>query len=146
LRWRELTRLYDDHHLVVPAGGAADAMWVVDPRTGVAKAVLLDSTGGGALREECNPSPEDDMALLLATLSILCSTPMAAGLSYYCVGINVSAAGMCVVQIFDKSADIGTPFGFIATVAGLRGAIPSFAGFYVGVVLLLITVGSMDCF
>lgn len=146
LQWKELIRVYDGYHLVVPAGGAADAMWVVDRNTGVAKAVLLDSTGGGILRAECNPSPEDDMALLLADLSIMCSTPMAAGLAYYCVGINTAAAAMCVVQIFDKSADIGTPFGFIAGVAGLRGAIPPVAGFYIGVVLLLITVGSMGCF
>ena len=144
--WRAVTTLYADYNLVVPAGGAADALWVVDPNTAVAKAVLLDGTGGGiaTLPAHCNPSGEDALALLIAVLSLICiyaPEPY----SYYCVGINAVASLMCVIQIFDGSSDPGTP---ISLWMGLADPMKNFskgAKASVAIMLILLTLANSNC-
>ncbi len=137
--WKAMTRIYGDHHMLVSAAGAVDAFWVVDPTTGAAKAVMLDGTGGGFIRTACKFDGEFAMSITLAYLSIMCA---GAGVpySYYCVGINVSATGMCVVQIFEGKATLpATPLGlWIGFFNPYPNSIPFNAA--VGVVLLLLTL------
>lgn len=144
--WRAVTTLYADYNLVVPAGGSADALWVVDPNTAVAKAVLLDGTGGGiaTLPAHCNPSGEDALALLLAVLSLMCIY-VPQPYSYYCVGINAVASVMCVIQLFDGSADPGTP---ISLWMGLADPMKNFspgARASVAIMLILLTLANSNC-
>ncbi len=144
--WRAVTTVYGDYNLAVPAGGSADALWVVDPNTAVAKAVLLDGTGGGiaALPAHCNPTGEDALALLIATLSLICLyAPQ--GLSYYCVGVNAVASLMCVIQLFDGSSDPGTP---ISLWMGLADPMKNFskgAKASVAIMLILLTLANSNC-
>jgi hypothetical protein len=92
--WQTVGRVYDAYHLVLPSAADADALWVVDPATGVAKAVLLDSTGGAITA--CILSNEDFLAIALGMLSIFCMAVP----NFFCLGINVAATGMTVVALF----------------------------------------------
>jgi hypothetical protein len=145
LRWTELTRLYADYHMVLPKGGAVDAMWVVNRQSGAAKAVLLDSAGGGTFRMDCkNPTDEEAFAFALATAALVCA--FIKNLSFWCVGINTAAAVMCVVEIFDGSADIGTPIGVLFGIPSVAKTVSLDVQFQVGIVLILLTMGAMGCF
>ena len=145
--WNAAFKLYADFAVAVPHAGEVDALWVVEPATGAVKAVLLDGTGGATIRGDgCHLSAEDGLALAIAVLAMICSV-MPAGLSYYCAGVNVAATGMCVVQLFDGSYDMGTPFSLYIGLANPFGTTPlgkaSAAGF--SLALILLTLASAGC-
>jgi hypothetical protein len=142
--WTEILRVYDAYHLVLPAAGAADAMWVVDPNTGVAKAVMLDSTGGGLLTA-CKMDGFDQEALTIAFLAVFCSSGGEFFFPFFCVGINVAASAYCVIALFNHHADKGTPFGAIQPWLGLGKAGLEAVDISVGVMLILITLSSAGC-
>ncbi len=143
--WTEIARLYDGYHLLVPTGGAIDALWVVDPNTGVAKAVMPDSTGGGFLTARCKLEGFDQEALVIAFLALFCSAGGEFFFPFWCVGINVTASAYCVIALFNHHADKGTPFGAIQPWLGLGRA--GFGGLdiSVGVMLILLTLSAADC-
>ena len=142
--WRPVLVAYDDFHRLVPADGKAGAMWVVGPDTGVAKAVLLDGTGGAMIRTACKYDAFDSFALTIAMLSVMCSFGGAALFPFWCIGINVVAVGLTVLAYYDinghKHADPGTAFGGALSLAGLLGQ--SFLGLEgpIGIILMLITI------
>jgi hypothetical protein len=149
--WSAVAHVYDDHHLVVPVAGAADALWVVDGTTGVATAVLLDATGGGIGREgggegggKCHISGEDGEALALAAMSLECS---AAGEEWplFCTSVNTMASGMCVIQLFEGKGDIGTPVGAIQPWLGLGEAGLGWLDAAIGMCLIAITLSASNC-
>ena len=141
--WTAITRVYSDYHLVVPAGGAADALWVVNRQTGAAKAVLLDSTGGGILAS-CQLSGFDSFALQIAMVAVMCSFAGAL-FPFFCLGINVVASLCCVIAITEGNADAGTPFSAVQPWLGLAEA--GFAGLdaALGVGFILITLIDHKC-
>lgn len=139
--WSAIVHVYDSYHLLVPGAGAVDALWVVDPNTGVAKAVLLDSTGGGVITMACKYDAFDQLAIAIALLSIMCAYG-AAAFPFFCVGINAAAGAMAAAAMFvsPSHADAGTPYSL-----GLFAISPyleEFPGFNagVGIILLLITL------
>ena len=143
--WTEIARVYDGYNLLVPTGGAVDALWVIAPNTGVAKAVMLDSTGGGFLTEGCKLDGFDQEALVIAFLALFCSSGGEFFFPFFCVGINVAASAYCVIALFNHHADKGTPFGAIQPWLGLGRA--GFGGLdiSIGVMLILITLSSAGC-
>ncbi|HKV87340.1 MAG TPA: hypothetical protein VJT78_05025 [Candidatus Dormibacteraeota bacterium] len=142
--WKEVTGAYGDYHLVLPAAGAADAFWAVHREMGVAKAVLLDSTGGGFVRAACHMSNSDSFALQVAIIAIMCSFA-AAVFPFFCLGINTLASVLCVAAIFNHEADPGTPFSAAQPWLGLAEA--GFAGLdaAMGVGFVLITLIDKGC-
>jgi hypothetical protein len=114
--WQTVARVYDSYHLVLPSAGDADAMWVVDPATGLAKAVLLDSSGG-AIRTACILSNEDLLAIALGMLSIFCMAVP----NFACLGINVAAAGMTAAAMFSHPFTIADPLAIILAFRPLAG-------------------------
>ncbi|HEV2218095.1 MAG TPA: hypothetical protein VGV88_11040 [Candidatus Dormibacteraeota bacterium] len=143
--WNAIARVYiGDQHLVVPANGAADALWVVDPHTGVAKAVLLDSTGGGFLALGCKLSGFDSFALQVAMVAVMCSFA-AAVFPFFCVGVNVLATECCVITIFEGGADPGTPFSAVQPWLGLGEAGLAGLDAALGVGFILITLIDHKC-
>ena len=149
--WTAIQRVYDGAHLVLPVAGAADALWVVDRRSGVAKAVLLDSTGGAIGREggegsggKCHISGEDGEALALAAMSLECA---AAGEEYpiFCTSVNTMASGMCVIQLFEGKGDFGTPIGAIQPWLGLSEAGLGWLDAAIGMCLIMITLSAANC-
>ena len=139
--WDAILRLYGDYHVIVPAAGSAEALWVVDPASGVTKAVLLDSTGGAILRCE-GDTGELTMATTLALLAIACSL-VDKIYPFWCIGINVSASGMCVVQLFDGSADFTTLPSLWLTWKPLTDYAPGNAS--VGLLLLVLSLAVANC-
>jgi len=139
--WHAVLNVYEDYHLFAPDAGSVDALWVVDPITGVAKAVLLDGTGGGLIRSSCHYDPIDQLAITLAIASICCSW-LAVAFPFFCIGVNVAASGMAAAALFTGShADKGTPWTLglgiynpFEAMAGLNAA--------VGVYLLMITLAN----
>src|SRR5258708_10664382 len=108
--WNSIYGVYENYHLLVPAAGAVEALWVVDPTTGVAKAVLLDSTGGGVLAKSCHLSGFAALALYIAELCLICSA--VAKLSPFCgIEINTLVSLICLIALFTGEAAIWTPLG-----------------------------------
>ena len=142
--WTAVTRVYQDYHLVMPANGAADALWVVHPQTGVAKAVLLDSTGGAVLALGCHLTSFDTFALEVAMVSVMCSFA-AEFFPFFCIGINTEASVCCVVTIFEGAADIGTPLGAVQPWLGLGEAGLAGLDAALGVGTILITLIDHKC-
>ena len=142
--WTAIVRVYDAYHLLVPAAADVDALWVVDPNTGVAKAVLLDSTGGGFLAPECHIDAFDAEALVIAQLCIFCSAE-AEGFPIFCAGISTAGSGMCVIALFNGHADLGTPLGAIQPWLGLGEAGLGGLDAALGMVLLALTLASAGC-
>lgn len=144
--WTAIERVYDDYHLALPAGGAVDALWVIDPSTGAAKAVLLDATGGGIGTEggHCHIDAFDGEALELAFLALACSA-VGAEFPIFCSGVNTAASGMCVVALFNGHADIGTPMGAIQPWLGLGEAGLGWLDVSIGMMLIVITLSSAGC-
>ncbi|HVC77489.1 MAG TPA: hypothetical protein VND96_13335 [Candidatus Micrarchaeaceae archaeon] len=142
--WTAITHVYTDYHLVVPVAGGADALWVVDPATGVSKAVMLDSTGGGILAGNCHLDGFDYEALAIAELAMACSI-VSSDFPIFCAGINTAASGMCVIAIFNGHADLGTPFGAIQPWLGLGEAGMQGLDFSIGFALILLTLSSAGC-
>ena len=147
--WSPIARVYDGVHLALPVAGGADALWVVDPHTGVGKAVLLDSTGGGIGREgegggKCHIGGEDGEALALGAMSIECA---AAGGEWpiFCNSVNTMASGMCVIQLFEGKGDLGTPVGAIQPWLGLGEAGFGWLDAAIGMCLIMITLSSANC-
>jgi len=145
--WSPIARVYDGVHLALPVAGGADALWVVDPHTGVGKAVLLDSTGGGIGTEgggKCHISGEDGEALALAAMSLECA---AAGEEWplFCTSVNTMASGMCVIQLFEGKGDLGTPIGAIQPWLGLGEAGLGWLDAAIGMCLIMITLSSANC-
>jgi hypothetical protein len=142
--WNAIYRVYENYHLLAPDAGAVDALWVVDPITGVAKAVLLDSTGGGFVTKNCHPSDFAKLALIVAELCLICAA-VAEVYPIWCAGINTAGSGMCVVALFNNEADIGTPLGAILPWLNLGEA--GFAGFEaaLGVMLMALTLAAEGC-
>jgi len=116
--WQAVTRVYDSYHLVVPSAADADALWVVDPATGVAKAVLLDSTGGAAIRTACILSDADFLAIGLGMLSLFCMAVP----NFSCVGVNVAAAGMTAVAMFSHPFNPLDPLAILLAFRPLQSA------------------------
>jgi len=143
--WNAIYHVYGNYHLVAPGAGAVDALWVVDPITGAAKAVLLDSTGGGLLTKNCHPSDFTTAALIIAELCLICAA-VAQFYPIWCAGINTIGSGMCVVALFNGESDIGTPLGAILPWLNLSEA--GFAGFEaaLGVMLIALTIAAEGCF
>jgi hypothetical protein len=148
--WSPIARVYDGEHLALPVAGGADALWVLDPHTGVGKAVLLDSTGGGIGREggegggKCHISGEDGEALALGAMSLECA---AAGEEWplFCTSVNTMASGMCVIQLFEGKGDLGTPVGAIQPWLGLGEAGFGWLDAAIGMCLIMITLSSANC-
>ena len=140
--WTAIVRVYDGYHLLVPAAGAVDALWVVDPITGVAKAVLLDSTGGLVIKMACQYDSFDQLAIAIALLSIMCGFGGSVVFPFFCVGINAAAGAMAAAALFvsPKHADAGTPYSLgLFAISPYLDPFPMFnAG--VGIILLLITL------
>jgi len=135
--WQAVTRVYEGYHFVLPRAADAAALWVVDPETGVAKAVLLDSTGG-AIRTACLLSAEDYLAIALGMLSIFCMAVP----NFACLGINVAAVGMTVAAMFSHPFTVLDPLAIILAFRPLQ----SFgfnAGF--GMLLIMITFENAGC-
>jgi hypothetical protein len=138
--WKAMLTVYQDYHLLLPQAGAADAFWIVEPNTGVAKAMLLDGTGGGLIRSKCSYDNFDQAGIALAMLSIMCSGPISS-YSLYCVGINTAATGMAVASLFNSHWDPGTP---VSIALGVYNPWESMAGTSagIGIMLLMITLQS----
>ena len=141
--WRPTILAYDDYHRLVPKDGKVQALWVVDPDSGVSKAVLLDGTGGAMLRQACHFDATDQLALSIAFIAVLCSFGLP--FPFFCLGINALAVALAVASYFKgeggkRHNDIGTPFGIGLPFAGLGGA--GFGGLEggIGIVLILVTI------
>ncbi|MFI5283568.1 MAG: hypothetical protein ACHQ0J_10650 [Candidatus Dormibacterales bacterium] len=137
--WTEMTRIYNDHHLIVPAAGAGDAFWIVDPDSGAAKAVLLDGTGGAVIHQTCHFDPFDELALEIALLSVACGFTGQI-FPFACLGINSAATAMTVTALFTDHADPGSPFGAAYGLAfpfgsGVPGLDPA-----IGIMLIMVTL------
>ena len=142
--WNSIYGVYENYHLLVPAAGAVEALWVVDPTTGVAKAVLLDSTGGGVLAKSCHLSGFAALALYIAELCLICSA-VAELYPFWCIEINTLGSLMCVVALFNGEADIGTPLGAILPWLQLGEAGLAGAEAYLGMLLIALTLASEGC-
>ena len=141
--WNAMSRVYADYHVIAAAAGAGDALWVIDPASGVAKAVLLDGTGGGLAHSACTFNGFDYLAITLATLSIICGAGGAEVFPLYCVGINAAAAVMAAASLFNHHSDTGTLFGLGMSIFNPLGAGGSTA---VGIMLLMITYQQAGCY
>jgi hypothetical protein len=141
LTWQTVLATYGDVHFVAPVGGVGDAFWVIDPPTGITKAVLLDGTGGGLIRAGCHFSATDELAMTLSMLSILCGASPDV-FPVVCLGITTASVAMTVAGLFDPNSDPGTPFGAAAGVFNPLGK--QFAGLNaaIGVALILVTIQS----
>ena len=138
--WIAMSAIYWDRHLVVPQAGAGEAFWVVDPDSGVSKAVLLDGTGGARIATKCHFSPYAEVAITLSMLSIMCGYAPEV-FPFVCLGITTAATAMTVASLFvPGEADAGTPFGAGAGVFNPLGG--GFAGLNaaIGVALLIVTI------
>ena len=139
-QWTAMSAIYWNYHIVVPAGGEGDAFWLVDPDTGMSKAVLLDGTGGARIITGCNFSPFANMAITLSMLSIMCSLNPEF-LPFACLGVTVAATGMTVASLFvPGEADAGTPFGAALGVINPLGAGFGALNAAIGVALILVTI------
>jgi hypothetical protein len=137
--WTVMTRIYNDHHLIVPAAGGGDAFWIVDPDSGAAKAVLLDGTGGAMIHQTCHFDSFDELALEIAMLSVMCGYAGAA-FPFACLGINSAATAMTVTALFTDHADPGSPFGAAYGFAfPLGSGVPGLDA-TVGIMLILVTL------
>jgi hypothetical protein len=134
--WQTVGRVYDAYHLVLPSAGDADALWVVDPATGVAKAVLLDSTGGAITA--CILSNEDLLAIALGMLSIFCMMVP----NFACLGINAGAVGMTVAAMFSHPFNLLDPLAIILAFRPLQ-TLEFNVGF--GMLLIMITFENAGC-
>ncbi len=116
--WRTVLAIYDGSHFVVPAAGAADALWVVDPASGAASAVMLDGSGGAIATAECEgPSTIDFINAILALLGLLCTFAIVTAV-WFCVGLTVASVGLMVIALFADDFTPGTPFGVMSTIWG----------------------------
>ena len=139
--WTQMADVYSDAHLLAPRAGEVDAFWVVDPDSGAAKAVFLDSTGGAITRLKCKFSPYAEMAITLSILAIICSAAESTGAG--CLGINSAATAMTVAALFiPGEADAGTPFGAALGLINPFGGVKGFGGFGagIGIALLIVTI------
>jgi hypothetical protein len=138
--WTAMSAIYWNYHMVVPAGGDGDAFWLVDPDTGMSKAVLLDGTGGGRMSTGCHFSPFAEMAITLSMLSIMCSLNPEF-LPFACLGVTTAATAMTVASLFvPGEADAGTPFGAALGVINPLGAGFGALNAAIGVALILVTI------
>jgi hypothetical protein len=143
--WQAILRIYDGYHIFAPDAGGAEACWVVDPATGVAKSVLLDSTGGGLIHTACNLEGIDQLAIALATLAVICGAGGEEIYPFFCVGVNTAATGMAAALSFSaKHRDVGTPFSLLI---GIFNPMGGMAGLNtaVGVMLIIITYQAAGC-
>ncbi len=142
--WNSIYRVYENYHLLVPAAGAVEALWVVDPTTGMAKAVLLDSTGGGFLAKNCHLSGFSAFALIIAEFCLICSA-VAELYPFWCIEINSLGSLLCVIALFNGEADIGTPLGAILPWLNLGQAGLAGAEAALGMLLIALTLASEGC-
>lgn len=135
--WARMSTVYSEKHLLVPAGGAVDALWVVDPDTGASKPVLLDGTGGAVVRSGCHFSPFAEMAITLSMLAAACDLSGESG----CLGIDTAATAMTVAALFiPGEADAGTPFGaMLGTFSFFGGGFGALGG-AIGIALIIVTI------
>jgi hypothetical protein len=146
--WSTMASLYEDLHKLVPASGAGDAFWVVDPDTGAAKAMLLDSTGGAIIHDGCNFSATDQMAMTLSMLAVMCSYSPEV-FPVVCLGINTAATAMTVAGLFDPASDanLGSPFSALLGAfnpLGVGNFTPQYGTLNaaIGLALILVTIQS----
>ena len=140
--WNTMFAIYWDQHVLAATGGGGDACWVVDPDTGAAKAVLLDTTGGARMIAGCHFSPFAQMAITLSMLSIMCGAAPDV-FPVVCLGINSAAVAMTVASLFvPGEADAGTPFGAALGVINPLGGGAQFMGLSaaIGVALIIVTI------
>jgi hypothetical protein len=115
-RWTAVLRRYELFYRLVPAGGAGEALWIVAPDTGVAKAILLDGTGGAI--QQCELSGLDIFGLILSALGLICTIGGGAVNPWFCLGVTVASVILTVVVIFQSAGSPGTPYGTFATAFG----------------------------
>jgi hypothetical protein len=147
VRWKTALRMYGDQHVVAPAGAAVDAFWVVEPDTGVGKAVLLDGTGGAYTILECDLSGPDIFSLVLSVLGLICTVGGAAINPWFCLGVTVASVIVTVVIIYQEAGASGTPYGTFAGAFGAVGTKTARLGGRLGVagVVLVLTAISLEC-
>jgi len=137
--WRPALIAYEDFHRLVPSDPKGAAMWVIDPLSGVAKAVLLDGTGGATIRTSCLLSNADFLAIALGMLSLLCMAVP----NFSCVGVNVGAAGMTAAAMFSHPFNPLDPLALVLAARPLQ-SVPMNAAF--GIMLMLIVFENAGCF
>ncbi len=146
-RWTAVLRKYEDFHRLVPAGATSEALWIVAPDTGVAKAILLDGTGGAFSVHECELSGEDIFSLILSAIGLICTIGGPAINPWFCLGVTVLSVVMTVVVIFEEAGSAGTPYGAFATAFGAVGKKTASIGGRLGVagVVITLTAISLQC-
>ncbi|HLQ61527.1 MAG TPA: hypothetical protein VK131_06675 [Candidatus Acidoferrales bacterium] len=149
--WKRSLRMYGDKHVLVPAAGDADAFWVVEPYTGVTKAVLLDGTGGGFTTMECDLGLIDYANLILGLFGLACgiAAPTGAAGAFACLGVTVASIILTVVALFIEDPSNGKPYGGFTAVWGASNPLvkrPTVgARFGVAGVVLLLTLLALEC-
>ncbi|PPK68567.1 hypothetical protein V5P93_004325 [Actinokineospora auranticolor] len=147
---------YAGYHRLVPANGAVNAFWVVEPLTGTATAVLPDGTGG--VRQQADKDVDLLLfALLIATLvaGLGCNLigDASRGPVYYlvCIGLTIESIALTAAGVFppDKPPTFTTvPFSVFSTLLGLglsgKTALPGRIG--VTLVIAILTILSMESF
>jgi hypothetical protein len=128
--WQTVLDEYAYFHVLAPTGGAVPALWVIDPATGAATAVLLDGSGGAlAVYASCDPLSQNEKILLvvntlLTLASLACLFPINV---YFCLGATTLGIFFTVYGILADGA-IGLT-GVPGTLVGLN--VPGSAGRFI---------------
>jgi hypothetical protein len=140
-----MTRIYQDFHILAPDAGGADAFWLVDPDTGIAKAVFLDGTGGGSIQLACKLTATDQLAIAFATLAIFCSLGGGEAFPFECIEINTAAVVMTVAGLFSNTSDYKDPGAPFALMLGVFNPVGPGLGAGLGIILIMITYQAAGC-
>jgi len=143
--WTAMTRIYQDFHILAPDAGGADAFWLVDPDTGIAKAVFLDGTGGGSIQLACKLTATDQLAIAFATLAIFCSLGGGEAFPFECIEINTAAVVMTVAGLFSNTSDYKDPGAPFALMLGVFNPVGPGLGAGLGIILIMITYQAAGC-
>lgn len=147
--WQRVISAYQGRTMLVPPQGKAEALWVIDPDTGSAKAILLDATGGAlTLANGCaNPTTMDNLSVIVGAISAICT-----GLGYTCLGITVANIALTAAAIFDNanSGALGVNDGWgitglAFTGVGALGPFPANVRAVLATIGLLTTMGGVGC-
>lgn len=148
--WGTVLDAYQDKNVLVPVGGAANALWVIDPGTGATTAVLLDGTGGALA--VCPSLNGWDWANLVAGVIGVGCTLGAIVAPFLCAGVTAASIAFTAFSVLQSGWTPGASFG---TAGGVFGASlpPKYApptprlGGRIGVAGLVITLTliSLEC-
>jgi hypothetical protein len=115
--WGTVLAAYQDKLVLVPALGAGDAFWVVDPHSGATTAMLRDGTGGAY--DGCPSLNGADWAnLVVGVLGLGCTLGGAAAFPFICLALTVASVVLTVASLIISGIGQTTSFGVLGTAFG----------------------------